>query len=289
MKINAVQKVLLYTLVLNLIVAFGKIGFGFKASLISMMSDGFHSLMDSSSNIIALVALYFSNKQPDDKFQYGYKKFESFASLSISFLLFLTSYEIVKSLMDRFNNATVPDVSIESFIVMIITILINIWVANYEKKKGIELNNQLLTVDASHTSSDILVSFSVLISVFAVKMGFPIFDFLASSVIVVIIASLAWKILSESIGVLSDSSSLDVRDVERVVLGIDGVISCHKVRTRGLNDNIHIDLHIQVNPNITIIEAHKIGHIVQNKLKETFKGVYDVITHVEPEEEHDDD
>ena len=282
MKINEVQKVLIITLILNLIVAFSKIFYGYKASLLSMISDGFHSLMDSSSNIIGLIAIYISLKPPDKNFPYGYKKFEAFASLAIAFLLFMTTYEIINNLVKKIAFQTHPNVIPADILVMLITIGINIFVSKYEKRAGERLKNKLLIDDSSHTASDILVSVSVLISIIGVKFGFYFLDFLASGLIVFMITSIALRILLESVNILSDSSPLNLDEIEKLVLQVEGVNSCHKIRTRGLMDNIHIDLHIQVEPELTITEAHNIGHQVQNKLKLELDGVKDVITHVEP-------
>lgn len=277
-----VQKVLIITLFLNLLVASCKIFYGYKSNLISMISDGFHSLMDSSSNVVALMAIYVSHKPPDEKHPYGHKKFEAFASVGISFLLFMTSYEIITSIFDKINSNSIPDTKIENIIVMIITIAINVFVSRYENIKGKQLKNKLLIDDSSHTASDILVSISVLISIIAIKFGYLFFDYIASGIIVFIIASVAWKILNESIKILSDSSVIDPLEIEKIALNINGVNSCHKVRTRGFLDNILVDLHIQVNPDITITEAHKIGHEVQDNIKNNITGIYEVITHVEP-------
>ncbi len=277
-----VQKVLVITLILNLVVAMAKIFYGYQSSLISMVSDGFHSLMDSSSNIVALMAIYASSKPPDEKHPYGHKKFEAFASLGISFLLFLTTYEIIIGIIERIGSNVIPDVGYKNIIVMLITIGINIFVTKYESNEGKRLNNKLLIDDSSHTASDILVSISVLISIIAIKFGYIFFDFIASSVIVFIISSVAWKILNESINILADASALDTNEIENLVSSLKGVNSCHKIRTRGLTDNILVDLHIQVDPNITITEAHKIGHNVQDQIKAKFEGITEVITHVEP-------
>lgn len=277
-----VQKVLIITLFLNLFVAVCKIFYGYKSSLISMVSDGFHSLMDSSSNVVALMAIYISHKPPDEKHPYGHKKFEAFASIGISFLLFLTSYEIINGVIDKLNSNYKSETGIESIIVMIMTMIVNIFVTKYETYKGNQLKNKLLLDDSSHTASDILVSLSVLISIIAIKFGYTFFDYIASGIIVFIIASVAWKILSDSVKILSDSSVLDPLEIEKLAISVEGVKSCHKVRTRGFLDNILVDLHIQVEPNITITEAHKIGHQVQDKIKNGIEGIYEVITHVEP-------
>lgn len=279
---NRVRNVLIYTLILNLLVTVLKIVYGYKSGILSMVSDGFHSLTDASSNIIALVAVFLTQKQPNETFQYGYKKFEAFASVIISFLMFLTITEIVDGVFSKLSSKNEVGFITESFAVMIFTMLVNIGVSWYEKKASRETGNKLLADDASHTSSDILVSSSVLISIFFSSIGWYQVDILVSCFIVITIAFMAAKIFWSSIGILSDSSVLDPKLVAQSVLEVKDIKSCHKIRSRGFPDYIQIDLHIQIDPNTTIFEAHNIEHELQEKLKNDFKGVVDVIAHVEP-------
>ncbi|GIW21394.1 MAG: cation transporter [Candidatus Sericytochromatia bacterium] len=278
-----IKKVLLITLVLNLIVSFGKIYYGYLTNTISMISDGYHSLMDGTSNIIALFAIYLSSKPPDENYPYGYKKIEVFASLIISLLLFATSYNILSNLFERiFYKNSIPHPNIDNIVIMITTIFINIFVTSYETKKGKELKSKILIDDSSHTLSDIFVSITVLVGIIAIRYGLYFVDILTSFIIVLIIAKIAWKILQESLEILSDSAVINNKEIEIIVNSVNGVKSCHKIRTRGLKNYIFIDLHIQVDSNISIKDAHKIGHEVQKILKEKIEGVNEVITHVEP-------
>lgn len=279
---NKVRNVLIYTLFLNLFVTILKIVYGYKSGILSMTSDGFHSLTDASSNIIALVAVYLTRKEPNETFQYGYKKFEAFASVIISFLMFLTITEIVQGIFSKLTSKNEVNFITESAIVMVLTMLVNIGVSWYENKASKETGSKLLADDASHTSSDILVSSSVLISIFFSSIGWYQVDLIVSCIIVITIAFMASKIFWSSVGILSDSSVLDPRDVAQAVLEMKEIKSCHKIRSRGFPDHIQIDLHIQIDPNTTIFEAHKIEHSLQEKLKKDFKGVVDVIAHVEP-------
>lgn len=279
---NKVRNVLIYTLFLNLFVTVLKIVYGYKSGILSMTSDGFHSLTDASSNIIALVAVYLTRKEPNETFQYGYKKFEAFASVVISFLMFLTITEIVQGIFSKLTSENQASFITESAIVMVLTMLVNIGVSWYENKASKETGSKLLADDASHTSSDILVSSSVLISIFFSSIGWYQVDLIVSCIIVITIAFMASKIFWSSLGILSDSSVLDPKELAKAVLEMKEIKSCHKIRSRGFPDHIQIDLHIQIDPNTTIYEAHKIEHALQEKLKKDFKGVVDVIAHVEP-------
>ncbi|MFN4150029.1 MAG: cation diffusion facilitator family transporter, partial [Candidatus Sericytochromatia bacterium] len=215
---NKVRNVLIYTLFLNLFVTILKIVYGYKSGILSMTSDGFHSLTDASSNIIALVAVYLTRKEPNETFQYGYKKFEAFASVIISFLMFLTITEIVQGIFAKLTSKNEVNFITESAIVMVLTMFINIGVSWYENRASKETGSKLLADDASHTSSDILVSSSVLISIFFSSIGWYQVDLIVSCIIVITIAFMASKIFWSSVGILSDSAVLDPKEVAKAVL-----------------------------------------------------------------------
>src|SRR5690606_22934806 len=121
----------------------------------SMTADGFHSLSDGSSNIVGLIGIHFASKPEDESHPYGHNKFETLAALFISFMLFLASGKIILGAFERINNPIIPEVTIESLLVLIFTLIVNIVVSLVEYRKGKELNSQILISDSMHTRSDI--------------------------------------------------------------------------------------------------------------------------------------
>ncbi len=278
---NPVNRVLWQTLVVNLLVAGAKIAVGLATGTISMLADGFHSAMDASSNIIGLIGSTIANLPPDESHPYGHQKYETFATLGIGLLLLLTSWNVLKSVLTRLVDGSVPQITTLSFVVMIVTITLNLVITTYERKRGEQLNSSLLLADAAHTRSDVYVSLSVLLSLIAVKLGWPWIDTVAALAIVGVIGHTGWQIVRRASDILADRAVLDPTIVKRIALSVDGVESCHKIRSRGTDQVTHLDLHIQVDGKMPLIEAHRLGHVAQQRLAREL-GTNDVIVHVEP-------
>ncbi len=278
---RAVNRVLWQTLGINLAVAVAKIVVGLVSGSISMMADGFHSAMDASSNVIGLVGSTLAGRPPDGSHPYGHHKYEAFATLAIGLLLLLTSWNVLKSVFTRFFEDSQPEVTALSFGVMLVTISLNVLVAWYERRKGRELDSSLLLADAEHTRSDIFVSLSVLVSLGAVKLGWLWMDAAVALVIVLVIARTGWGIVRRASDVLADRAVVDTARVEKIVMAVNGVQSCHKIRSRGSQQAAHLDLHIQIDGQMPLVKAHELGHVVQRRLQQTLR-IKDVIVHVEP-------
>jgi cation diffusion facilitator family transporter len=166
---------------------------------------------------------------------------------------------------------------------MVITISVNIWVMLYEHKKGMELKSDILISDSMHTKADIFTSFSVIASLIAIKSGFAIFDPIITIFISLFIGFAAFEIAKQGSDVLCDTAVfLDNRKIMDIVLKTEGVAACHKIRSRGRIDDIYIDLHVQVNPNMHIDDAHKISYCIEEAIKSAIPGITDVVVHMEP-------
>ena len=277
-----VRKVLMYILVLNLLVAVAKIVYGTITETASMIADGYHSFSDGTSNVVGLIGIWIASKPADDSHPYGHQKVETLSTIFISLLLFFVSFEIITDAYTRFKNPVIPKIDIGNFIVMIITLGINIFVVRYETMKGKQLKSSILISDAKHTQSDIYVSLSVIVSLIAVRLGVVIVDSIVSIFIGILIVKAGLEILLEATNVLIDGKMLNPDKIYKLVSEYPEVIYCHKIRTRGKENHIMVDLHIGVDPSCTISHAHEIAHDIEDMLKEAIDGVEEVIVHVEP-------
>lgn len=267
---------------LNLAVAGAKLIFGYATGTVSMISDGFHSLTDSASNVMGIVGLRASRKPPDEDHPYGHRKYETLAAAGIFIFLLFVVVEVARAALNRLAGAAAPDVTAASFAVMIITLAINVFVARYERREGRRLKSEILVADAMHTRSDVLTSCAVLVSLVAVRLGYPILDPVAGLVIAVFIARTGWQIGRETSRVLSDRVVLDEDDIRRVVMGVPMVLGCHRIRSRGSADYTFLDLHVWFAADTTLFEAHRLSHVVKDRLLEGFPQIADAIIHLEP-------
>ena len=278
-----VQRVLWIVLGLNWFVAAAKIVYGLISHSSSMTADGFHSLTDGVSNLIGLVGIYFSSQPRDEDHPYGHKKFETLFALGIAAMLLLVAFNLARGGIYRIANPVIPTVDPVSFIVMIVTLAVNALVMTYEFRRGVVLRSDILVADSMHTRADIFTSLSVIVALVAVKLGFPILDPIITLVISGFITWSAWEIIHQESGILCDAVAIaDPSKIVEVVLRIDGVRGCHKLRSRGRLDDVHIDLHVQVDGDMTLNQSHELSHRVQADIIAAFPEVSDVLVHLEP-------
>ncbi len=285
-KLKEVKKILAIILFLNIFVAILKIVFGYLIKSSSMTADGFHSMTDGLSNVIGLIGIYFAAKPADEDHPYGHYKFESMASLFIGVMLTFLGINVIREAIPKLFNPVAPEISIISLVVMVTTLIINIFVASYEAKRGKELESEILISDSHHTRSDIYISIGVLITLILIKLGIaPIIDPIVSLVVAVFILHAAYEVFEPITGVLVDRAVIDPQKVKNVIKGFDYVKECHRVRSRGKADAVYIDLHLVVDSDLNIEESHSLTHKIEESLKEELNQDIQVLFHLEPEDE----
>jgi cation diffusion facilitator family transporter len=279
---SAVSKVLYRVLFLNLGVAIAKIALGYATGAVSILSDGFHSLTDSASNVVALIGISVARRPPDDDHPYGHRKYETMASLGILLFLLLVMIQVVSAAMDRFINGGSPRVFPEGIALMTVTLIINVAVVIYEMREGRRLRSEVLQADAKHTRSDVLTSVAVLGALLGVWWGYPILDPLAAVLVAGFIGHACWSIAFDASGILSDQIVIPESGVREVVQSVPDVLGCEKIRTRGATDYAFLDLHLWLDPKMPLEDAHSTSHVVKDRLMQTFPQLVDVVIHIEP-------
>ncbi|MDF2530824.1 MAG: putative cation efflux rotein [Clostridia bacterium] len=282
---NKVKKVLWLILIANLSVAALKIIVGTIIKSSSLTADGFHSLTDGSSNIVGLIGIHFASKPVDEEHPYGHSKFETLAGLFIAVMLFILGLRIISSAFSNMLHAipTVPEVTIPSLAALLVTLAINIFVAGYEFKQGTLLNSTILISDSLHTRSDIFVSIGVLFTLVCVRLGFPpIIDSMASLIVSIFVLHAAYEIFSETSGVLVDQAVVSSEEIKNILMNFPQVKNVHKIRSRGCNHHIYIDLHLLVEPYMSIESSHKLMHEIEERLCFDLKKSVQAYIHLEP-------
>jgi cation diffusion facilitator family transporter len=280
-----IRKILIIVLALNWAVALAKIIYGLSSRCFSMTADGFHSLSDGTSNLIGIIGIYFACQPVDKDHPYGHKKYETLFSLGIAAMLFIVSFNLLKQGWQRLQHPVSFQADLGSFTVMLITLAVNIYVMRYEYRRGKALKSDILVSDSLHTRADIFTSFSVIISLIVTRLGFPLIDPIVTILISLFIGYAAFEIAKQSSDVLCDTAVfLDDQKVRDIVLKIEGVAACHKIRSRGRIDDVHIDLHVQVSPSMHIDDAHQISYRIEEAIKSAIVGITDVVVHMEPQD-----
>jgi cation diffusion facilitator family transporter len=279
---NEVGRVLYQVLFLNLAVAFAKIGLGTYTGAVSIVSDGFHSLTDSASNVVGLVGISIARQPPDAEHPYGHRKYETMASVAILIFLILVLVEVVSSAVDRLRHGGTPKVFPEGIALMTATLAINLFVVAYEKRAGKRLHSELLLADSMHTRSDVMTTITVIGALIGVWAGYPLLDPLAALLVAVFIGRACWEIAQQASRILGDQIVIAEQDVRSVIGTIPEVLGCEKIRTRGSSDYAFLDLHLWLEGDTPLVEAHATSHVVKDLLMARFPQLADVVIHIEP-------
>jgi cation diffusion facilitator family transporter len=277
-----IQRVLIITMVANLAVASAKIVVGLLSGSLAMIADGFHSSLDATSNVVGLISNALTARPPDDKHPYGYRRIETLASMIVGGILLLTGWEIVENSIQRLMSGGAPEVTPLSFAAMILTLVVNLVVAVYERRVGLRLNSEFLLADAEHTKSDIWVSLTVLASLAGVRLGWPWIDAVAALGVVALIVVIAWQIIRRAARILIDEAALDASQVSEIVEDVPGVRRVARVRSRGSSDDVHLDLEVEVEAPTTASHSDAISQEIRERLRGRFSGLADVQVRFRP-------
>lgn len=277
-----VRRVLLITLLLNLLVMLIKAGVGWRTGSLSLIADALHSVTDSASNVLGLVASRFSSPKPDRDHPYGHQKFEAVGALGIAAFLGIACFEILQGAIERiFAGGQAVELSAIALWLVLFVLGVNIFVAFYERRVGQRLGSNILIADAHHTMSDIWITITVLVSLLGVWLGYQWLDILLAFPVALLVFRSGWMVLRANLPWLVDEMAIAPEAIYQVVMQVPGVINCHDIASRGLlGRQVFIEMHLIVDAE-DVAAAHQITEAVEAKLEEKY-GPVRISIHVEP-------
>ena len=291
----AVRKVLIITLMLNLLVTALKALLGFWTGSLSLLADALHGAIDSANNILGMVASGLSSPTPDRDHPYGHQKFEAVGALGIAAFIGVTGFEILKGAVERIVKGGEPiNITAIELWLLLILLGVNIFVAFYEDEVGQRVGSRILIADAKHTMSDGWVTFTVLAGLIGVWQGqifnVPLLqwlDVLLAFPVGFMVFRSGWEVLKENLPWLVDEVAIAPEEIHEIALSVPGVINCHDIASRGVvGRQVFIEMHLIVYaPDVET--AHYITTEVEARLKEKF-GPARVVIHIEPPNYHSD-
>ena len=279
-----VQRVLYVTLGLNLLVFSVKLILGLATGSLSLVADALHSVTDSASNLLALVAVHFSSPEPDEDHPYGRSKFEAIGALGIAAFLGVASFEILSAAVGRFFAPQPPQLRIEglTLTLMLGVLGINLFVAFYERSWGKALASSLLLADARHTLSDVWVTLTVLLGLAGIHYWrIPWLDQVLAVPVGLLVFWSGWEVLRENVPFLTDRVAIPPKTLRELVLSLPGILDCHDITSRGIpGQMIFIEMHMVVEP-LDVESAHRLTEAVEQLLQQRY-GPVRVTIHLEP-------
>jgi cation diffusion facilitator family transporter len=194
--------------------------------------------------------------------------------------------EVLSGAWERFHTGGEPTINALTFVVMGGTFAVNLGVVFYERTAGRRLHSEVLLADSHHTLSDLMTSATVIAALIGVKAGYLWLDPAAAVVVAFFIGYACWEIFKSTTGILADRFVITEDEILQVVKTVPEVVGSHHVRTRGSADFVFLDLHIWMDPNMRLDQAHSISHVVKDRLMARFPQIKDAIIHIEPPPKH---
>ncbi len=274
---------------INLVLALIKISTGVIGNSYALIADGIESTSDIFSSLIVLSGLQFSSKPADQSHPYGHGKAESLAGLAVA--LFLIGAGILIAIQ-AIREIRSPHQAPAWFTLPILAIIIVVKEGLYRRmfSIGSDLDSSSLRSDAWHHRSDAITSLAAFVGISIALIGgvgYESADDWAALLAVVIIFANGIRLLRPALDEVMDASVSD--DIEQQVISIassvDGVVAIEKSRIRKSGLGYLMDLHVQVNSDISVKNGHAIGHMVKGRLMESSVPITDVVIHIEPARE----
>ncbi|MBQ4502634.1 MAG: cation transporter [Alistipes sp.] len=288
---RGIYRVTIVGSIVNIVLVIFKFLAGILGHSAAMIADAVHSLSDFVTDIVVLLFIRISGKPADEDHGYGHGKYETLATVVISLILFGVGVGIIVNAVEQivaFMNGVVPQSpSTIALVAAALSIVVKELLYRYTVRAAEHLNSQTVVANAWHHRSDALSSVGVLIGIGgAMFLGeqWRVLDPLAALVVSGFIIKVSINLFKPCIEELLERSlPEDVeRQIESIILSVDGVTSPHHLRTRRIGNNYAIEVHIRMDGNLTLNEAHRITTTVERQLKAQFGAGTHVGIHTEP-------
>lgn len=256
----------------------------------AMIADGIHSASDLLTDVVVLVVIGISRRKADSSHSYGHGKIETFATFIIALLLGAVGIGIFIDGLERvilsLGGETLPRPGWIALGMAVVSIIAKEWLFRYTMAAARRIQSSALEANAWHHRSDALSSLATTVGIAgAMFLGvrWRILDPVAAMFVSVLIVVMAWRLASGAVKELVEASlPREVTDrMKHIIVNTPGVKSFHELRTRRNGNRMIVDVHIKVDPQLTIVEGHDIATEVEVRLRDAFSPV-SVNIHIEP-------
>ncbi len=251
---------------------------------------GPHPKTGRSASLRVLVAAKFRSKGADETHPYGHARFETVATVGLGLLLLSVAVGITVDAVDRLLD--LQSLVAPGAIALVIagaSILSKEWLYQYTMIVARRLQSELIRANAWHHRTDAISSIVVFVGIAGALAGLTWLDAVAAIGVSVMIAKIGWDISWKAVQEITDSAIEPemLEEIIKTIESVDGVTEFHMLRTRRMGGEVFVEVHILVDPSVTVSEGHMIGDQVLARIKREHRNVGDVVIHVDPEDDTD--
>jgi len=281
-----VRGVTLWGLAANLALSAVKFVVGVLSASQALVADAVHSLSDCVTDIAVLVGVSYWAAPADEQHPYGHARIETIVTALIGIVLAMVGIGIGYNSIAGINEKDMVRPGWIALAAACLSIVAKEALYQWTVYVGRRARSSALLANAWHHRSDALSSVPVAVAVLGTRIwpAWGMLDHVAAVIVCMLIMHAAWKIAWPALRQLSDvgAAAEQRRTILKVALETEGVLSVHALRTRYLGPGLQIDLHVLVDPQLTVREGHDIAGAVKRRLLAEGPEVLDVLVHVEP-------
>ncbi|MFI3256299.1 MAG: cation diffusion facilitator family transporter [Psittacicella sp.] len=273
--------------IVDIILGFFKVIIGTFSFNAALIADGVHSFADVVTDGVLLYFAKFWNAPPDRVHKYGHGKIETIASVFMGFFLLtiaiIITYEAVIAII---NSSTITTNEVLVVIISVISILAKEFLYRSSSYYAEKINSQALKANALHHRTDSISSFVVIVAVIC-NLVFPTFHYfneIGAIIIALILLKMSWDLVYTGILELTDiSDNVIEAELLKMAIGNQDIKEIHKIRSRKLGGKILIDMHMLIDPNLSLRDAHDISERFKDKVMSVNSNIQDITIHIEPD------
>lgn len=270
----------------NAVLSVSKIIVGLLAGSLAVLGDGIDSATDVIISVVMIFTARIMSRPPSKKYVFGYEKAESIATKILSLVIFYAGVQMLLSSVESILSDEVKEIpSAIAIYVTVFSIAGKLLLALYQYKQGKKINSSMLTANAINMRNDVVISSGVLLGlIFTFIFKLPILDSITGLIISLFIIKSSISIFMDSNVELMDGVK-DVNIYNKIFEAVEKVPDAgnpHRVRSRMIGNLYNITLDIEVDPQMTLMQAHEIADAVEKSIENSIDNVYDILVHVEP-------
>lgn len=286
-----VYKVTLIGLVLDFVLGTVKVAVGWVANSHALIADGIHSFSDVLTDGMVLYAAKHAHRAADEDHPYGHGRIETLATISLGVVLVCIALGIAYGAIERLKYAVaLLDIGSLALLVAVVSVIAKEWIYRYTMSMARRLRSDLLMANAWHSRSDAFSSIVVVIGITGTMLGYPNLDAVAAVAVAAMIAKIGFTLIRSSASELIDTALARDRltEIREHIFAVSGVRSAHTLRSRKSAGSAFVDVHIQVDPRLSVSEGHQIADAVRQRLLQQVEEVADVVVHIDSENDESD-
>ncbi len=284
--IRVTQRITWIGLVVNVLLSALKFVTGYFGHSQAVIADAVHSLSDTTTDLAVLLGVKYWTAPPDEDHPYGHRRIETLITAFIGFVLAIVAVGLAREAIMNIQSA---EEHVPGWIAIIgagVSIISKEILYRVTVRTGRQHKSPALIANAWHHRSDAISSVPALIAVVAAVIDprLAVFDHVGAILVSAFILKVSWDITYPALKELTDAGAgkKDKDVIVNIALGVDGVITAHAIRSRMIGQFLHVDLHIEVDADMSVYEGHEIATTVKHRLIEEGPNIADVVVHIEP-------